>query len=147
MSELPTSSHLIRRRDVAVWLARSAVDVPTRHWTSAASARRIIAEGVHIEQTELDATWGQGFYTTTGSRPDFGDTPVPVAIRLERPLVAVDRIAALERIDEMLARAGSEDVRAVLLTAGYDGVGVHWESGEMCGGAFEGDQVKVIGEG
>jgi hypothetical protein len=147
MSESKRRPHLIRRRDDSAWLAGSAVNVPTRHWTSAASARRIVAEGVHIEQTELDTTWGQGFYATTGFRPDIGDTPVSVAIRLERPFVAVDRIAALEQIDELLARAESEDVRAVLLAAGYDGVLVHWESGEMWVVAFEGDQVKVIDEG
>ena len=139
-------THLIRREDVADWVADSVVKRITTHWTSEEHARRIREEGIRIKRSEEDATWGQGFYTTTGFRPDFGDTPVHVAIWAQRPFVAVDRIAALEQIDELLVRAGSEDVRTVLRAAGYDSVVVHWESGEVWVVAFLDDQVKVIEE-
>jgi hypothetical protein len=144
MSEPSQPSHLIRRREVAAWLAESVVREITVHRTSAEAAARIIRDGVRIERSAREVRWGQGFYTS--NRPDlqYGDTSVAVAVRLRRPFVAEDSIEGQERIDEMLAEAGSDDVRAVPQAAGYDGVVVHFPDGEAWVVAFADDQVKVI---
>ena len=146
MSGASRPSHLIRRREVAVWLAGSAVTHIMTHWTTPGNALRIRELGVRIQATSPDSKWGWGFYTSTRPLPEYGEAGVRVAIRLRNPLVVHDQIMAQEEIDEMLARSGSEDVRAVLLAAGYDGVIVHWESGELWAVAFDDEQVKVIQE-
>jgi hypothetical protein len=144
MSGLLRPSHLIRRREVAAWLAESAVREITVHRTSAAAAARIILEGVRIERSARDVRWGQGFYTSNRPDPQYSDTSVTVAVRLRRPFVAEDSIEGQERIDEMLAEARSDDVRAVLQAAGYDGVVVHFPDGEVWVVTYADDQVKVL---
>lgn len=118
----------------------------TAHWTTVESARRIREEGVRIKQTSIDSKWGQGFYTSTRPRPEYGEEGVRVAIRLLNPLVTNDEFLAQEYIDELLSEAQSDDAREVLRAAGYDGVVIHWDSGEMWVIAFENEQVKVIRE-
>jgi hypothetical protein len=146
MSGASLPSHLIQRRDVAVWLAGSAVEQIMTHWTTPGNALRIREVGVRIHVTAPDSKWGQGLYTSTRPLPEYGEVGVRVAIRLQNPLVVYDQVLAQEEIDEMLARAESKDVRAVLLAAGYDGVIVHWESGELWAVAFDDEQLKVIQE-
>jgi hypothetical protein len=143
----PGRSHLIRRDEVATWLADSAVKQVTIHWTSEENARRIREEGVRIEQIDPEATWGHGFYTSTRPLPEFGDTGIRVAVRLQRPFIVEDRIAARELIDELRSGLGTEDIRATLQAAGHDGVLIHWESGEVWVVAYEDEQVRILQEG
>ena len=146
MSGPPRPSHLILRRAVAARRAGSAVPQIMAHRTTPGNALRIREMGVRIRTTSPDSKLGQGFYTSTRPLPEYGEVGVRVAIRLRNPLVVYDQLLAQEEIDEMLARAGSEKVRAVLLAAGYDRVIVHWESGELWAVAFDGEQVEVIQE-
>jgi hypothetical protein len=145
VSETPRASHLIRRGDVPRWLAGPAVDFVTIHQMTASDARLIRETGVRIERTARDAAWGQGFYTTT--RPDwqYGEVSVPVAVRLMQPFVAQDPIDGQEQIDAMLAGAQADDVRAVLLAAGFDGVIVHrpWRD-EVWVIAYHDHQVRIV---
>jgi hypothetical protein len=138
------SGHVIRRDEVTAWLADSAVRQVLTHRTTAEDARQILEHGVRIERTARDLRWGQGFYTSTHPDPQYGDTSVRVAIRLRHPFVADDSIDGQERIDALLQEAASEDVRAVLQAAGYDGVVVHFLDGEMWVVAFADEQVKVV---
>lgn len=147
MSGEPQGSHLIRRSEVAAWLADSVVKQIMIHHTSPDDARRIRVEGARIERGSSDAKWGQGFYTSTHPHHEYGEAGVRVAVRLRSPLVVLDQINAQEYIDALLAQAGGEDVRAVLQTAGHDGVVIHWQSGEVWAVAFENDQVRVVWEG
>jgi hypothetical protein len=148
MSEPSLPAHMIDREEAPTWLAGSAWGRITIHQTSASDARRIIEEGIRIERTARDAAWGQGFYTTTRPDPQYGDTGIRVAIRLMRPFVAEDPIDGQERVDALLAEAGSEDVRAVLLAAGFDGVIVHrrWRD-EVWVIAYDDSQVRVVRDG
>jgi hypothetical protein len=125
MTEASRPSHLIRRRDVPAWLADSVVTQIMVHWTSAESAHRIRGEGVRIARIDPEANWGHGFYPSTWRLPEFGDTGVQVAIRLDRPFIVEDRIAAREHIDDLRAELGTEEIRATLQAAGYDGVVTH----------------------
>ena len=125
------AAHLIDPSDVDEWLRDSAVKRTTFHWTSAADARQIVAEGVRSARTDPEATWGRGFYASTRYLRGFGDTSVHVAVRLLRPLVVEDRIAPREWLDELRVALGTDDVRSTLLAAGSDGVVILWESGEM----------------
>lgn len=142
-----SGSHLILRSEVAAWLSDSVVKQVTIHQTSPDDARRIREEGARIEQGSLDAKWGQGFYTSTRPRFEYGEASVRVAVRLRRPLIALDQIDAQEYIDALLARASGDDIRAVLRAVGHDGVVIHWDSGETWAIAFENDQVRVVREG
>jgi hypothetical protein len=139
-------AHIIRHSEVAAWLAASVNKRVTTHWTSETSAQNIREAGAQIKQAAIDATWGQGFYTSDRPMRESGAVGVRVAIRLQRPFVVEDRIAAHELIEDLIAETGIEDRRRAMQAAGYDGVIVHWESGETWVVAFEDDQVKVIEE-
>ncbi len=133
--------------EVAGWLADSANRWITVHWTSEENAHRIREEGVRIERSAGDVAWGRGFYTTTRPDPQYGETGVRVAVRLTRPFVADDPIDGQERVDALLVEAGSDDIRAVLMAAGFDGVIVHrsWRN-EMWAIAYTEEQVKIVVE-
>jgi hypothetical protein len=139
-------AYVIRLSQVKAWLADSVNKRVTTHWTSETSALNIRGEGAQIKQAAIDATWGQGFYTSDRPMRESGSVGVRVAIRLQHPFVVEDRIAAHEVIEDLIAETGIEDRRRALQAAGYDGVIVHWESGETWVVAFEDDQVKVIEE-
>jgi hypothetical protein len=136
--------HLIRPADVPSWLAGSAIDRIMVHTTTAQDAEQIIHDGVRIDRSISDVGWGHDFYATSRPDPHYGDTPLSVAIRPHQPSVADDSIEGQERIDEMLAAAGSDDVRAVLMEAGYDGVLVHYPDGEMWAVAYDEHQVRIV---
>jgi hypothetical protein len=137
-------SHLIRRREVAAWLAGSAVTQATVHVTTAEHARRLRDDGVAVERSAADTSWGRGFYSSTIPDRQYGDTEVQVAVRLLKPLVIMDVLDGAALIDELLAAAGTEDVRDAVQTAGYDGVVIHFGPGELWVVAYRDDQVKVI---
>jgi len=114
------------------------------HTTTARDAELIILHGVRIDRSVSDVGWGDGFYTSSRADPQYGDTPLSVAVRLLRPFVAEDSIEGQERIDEMLTAARSDNVRAVLMEAGYDGVIVHYPDGEMWAVAYDESQVRIV---
>jgi hypothetical protein len=117
----PTRSHLIRSSQVRAWLRDSVVKEVAVHRTTAEPAERILREGVdRIGRSAAHVRFGSGFYSSTRPNPHYGDTNVYVSIRLRRPFVMEDTIEGEERIDEMSAAAGSDDVRAALMEAGYD---------------------------
>jgi hypothetical protein len=72
--------HLIRRGDVARWLADSVVKVVTFHRTSSHAATVILEQGVTISASRI-ASFGQGFYTATRTDPMLGPVEIAVAIR------------------------------------------------------------------
>jgi hypothetical protein len=78
---------LIWRRDAPRWLADSAVTHATFHVTSADEARRLRSEGVRVERSALDTSWGRGLYSSTIPDWQYGTVAVEVAVRLLRPLV------------------------------------------------------------
>lgn len=140
-------SHLIQRDDVPAWLAGSAVTQITVHQTSTESARHNREAGVQIERTARDSAWGRGFYPTTRPDPRYGEVGVRVAVRLLRPFVVKDPIDGQERVDAMLLDARTDDVRAVLMAAGFESVIMHrsWRD-EVWVVTYTGDQVKVVTE-
>jgi hypothetical protein len=129
---------------VRAWLAGSAIDVITTHRTDPASARHILEFGVQIEHSRTDGSWGRGFYSGTRMGPEYGDTSVRVAVRILYPFRVADHIAGQEEVDRLLAQEGSDDVRATLLRAGYDGVVVEWAPGDLWVVAYSNEQVRVV---
>ena len=79
--------HIISPDDVDAWLADSAVRVVTYHRTTRWAARSILERGVDMQLSRIGA-YGQGFYTSTRTPgEELGDVTLPVAIRLQRPLI------------------------------------------------------------
>jgi hypothetical protein len=124
------SPHQIRRRDVAAWLAGSAIQAVTYHRTSHASAFDIRNRGVDLTRSQM-ASFGEGFYTATTSDPLRGPAEVVVAIRTLRPLIGTpDDVGAM--IDGLARLASPRDpsitpevaaeIRRHLIDLGYDGI-------------------------
>ena len=124
--------HLIRRADVAAWLAESVVKDVTFHRTTVEAARAIRERGVRIDASRV-GTFGQGFYTATTTDAFFGDgeVAVAVAVDLRRPLVGhADDIG--DEVDALAARLRPSDpritwdlavrIRRELVAIGYDGI-------------------------
>jgi hypothetical protein len=146
VSEASPSEHLIRRREVARWLAGSAVSQATVHVTNAAEARRIRAEGVAIERSGVDTSWGRGIYSSTIPDWQYGDTQVRVAVRLLNPLVITDALDGAALIDALLTGAATDDVREAVQAAGHDGVVIHFAPGDLWVVAYRDDQVRVVSD-
>jgi len=144
VNEEPRASHLIRRRDVARWLAGSAVDRETFHVTGSDEARRLRAEGVRVERSAVDTSWGRGFYSSTVPDWQYGTVAVAVAVRLLRPLVIEDALEGATQIDAWLAAAGTVDVRQVVESIGHDGAVIHFGPGDLWVVAYRDEQVKVV---
>jgi hypothetical protein len=66
------------------------------------------------------------------------------AIRLRRPLIVADSIDGQDMLEELRERAGTEDARAAVLAAGYDGVLIHYGPGDFWVVAYHDEQVKVV---
>jgi hypothetical protein len=146
MSGQGEGQHLIRRSEVANWLADSAIKVMTVHHTSAEHARTILERGVRIEQTASDAGWGQGFYSGTRSDRQYGESRIDVAVRLLRPWVVTDTLAAAEQIDDWLRRFETDDIGEAIQAAGFDGVIVQWDPEDLWVIAFSNEQIKVVAD-
>jgi hypothetical protein len=138
--------HIVTPEEARRWLHRSAIERITFHRTDAVAARHIVADGVIIPTDGLQPAWGFGFYSSTRPDPQYGDTEVRVAVRLVSPLVLPDTVSGAEGMDNLLAEAGTEDTRAALLAAGYDGVVLHLQHGEIWVVAYHPDQVKIVRE-
>jgi hypothetical protein len=136
-------AHQITVREVDAWLAASAVTTPTFHRTDQASARDIVDRGVDLRRARDDSAWGRGFYSSDPADPQHGSAEVRVAVRLRHPLVIRDTVRDAELMDELLARAGTDDVREALLDAGYDGVVLHYPLWGLWVVAYRADQVRV----
>lgn len=140
------SPHIIAWAEVDDWLADSVVKTVTHHRTSWSNARDILEQGVRLELASADAAWGQGFYSSTLDTPEYGEAVVRVAVKLTRPLVIRDTIAGAELLDELLLRAQTQDFRAAIVAAGYDGVIVHWGPKDQWVVAFSAEQVRIVKE-
>ena len=136
--------HQIRPDEVGNWLSDSALRVPTIHRTDRASAEDIITHGVQIELGNLDAGWGQGFYSCTLPDRRHGEAEVQVAVRLQRPLMIRDPIRDAEVLETLTARAGLDDFRLAILLAGYDGVVIEYGPSDLVVVAYRNEQVKVV---
>jgi hypothetical protein len=122
--------HLIRRRDVAAWLADSVNQRVTYHNTTPLAAAGILRLGVRIEASRI-GSFGQGFYTATTPDPFFGEAEIAVAVRLLNPLMGhLDAIEAqMEQLTERLSPGSpritpslAPRIRRHLLAARYDGL-------------------------
>ena len=144
MSGAGRPSYLIRRQDVRAWLADSVVKQITVHVTSPAEAKRLRDEGVRVERSAVDTSWGRGFYSSTVPDWQYGSVAVRVAVRLLHPLIIEDALDGARLIDDLLAAAGTEDVRHAVESAGYDGAVIHFASGDLWVVAYRDDQVKIV---
>jgi hypothetical protein len=154
-SRPPLASHLISPAQIPDWLADSAIKRVTYHRTSALAADSIVKHGVDIERSERGA-YGQGFYTATRVDDHFGDTVVPVAIRIRQPLIgSIDEVARVvdqlgqalvPRARGMMTRAAAAAVRRELVRLGYDGLIVFDGGGDGSDYvvALIGEVVKVV---
>jgi hypothetical protein len=127
-------------------LAGSADAQATVHVTTAEHGRRLRDEGVDVERSAVDTSWGRGFYSSTIPDRQYGDTEVRVAVRLLRPLMITDVLDGAALIDDLLAAAGTEDVRDAVDTAGYDGVVIHFGPGDLWVVTYRDDQAKVASD-
>lgn len=144
--EPPWPEHVITLEQVQGWLAGSAVQEITIHRTDAESAQSIREHGFLLEQASPTTGWGRAFYSGSRSDPQYGPVEVRVAVRLVRPLVIADAIRDVEVIEELVTRAGTDDIRVAVLAAGYDGVVVQYGLGDYWVVAYYPDQVKVVVE-
>jgi hypothetical protein len=135
--------HVISPEEVDAWLADSAVKVITIHRTDVASAQSIITDGVDLTRCSDDAAWGQGFYSRSSADPQYGEATVRVAVRLQSPLEIMDSVRDAGILELLTAQAGTDDFRAAIQAAGYDGVLVHYGQ-QLVVVAFESSQVKVV---
>jgi len=140
------AAHLITRDEARAWLAGSAVHALTVHRTDPASAAAIEQFGVNISRAAPDTSWGRGFYSSLVPDVRYGDARLQVAVRLIHPLVIDDTVDSDEITDRLLRRAGTDDMRAAVLAAGYDGVVVHFGQSDMWVVAYFDHQVRVIVE-
>jgi hypothetical protein len=126
------------------WLRGSAVPRLSVHCTDQESAEHIHRHGVQIARSSADAAWGQGFYSATRPRPEYGEVQVAVAVRLLRPWIVRDTIRAAEELDALRRRFDTDDPRAAILGAGFDGVVVDFQPGDLMIVAYWDEQVRVV---
>ena len=120
-------SHLIGSAEVDAWLSDSVVTVVTTHCTDRESAQDIVERGVDIQRSRFDAAWWRGFYSRTPAAPQYGEVHVPVAVRLLNPLILHDSVRGAAVVDDLANRAGTDDFRSAIMSAGFDGVLIHME--------------------
>lgn len=138
------SAHVIARTEVGTWLADSAVRTVTFHGTTTEAAHGILAHGPRVELGDPEATWGQGFYSSTLPDLHYGDTIVRVAVRITRPWVMRDTLQAVEELESLMEDMRTSARRDALIAAGYDGVIVQYGPGDAWVVALHNDQIKVV---
>jgi hypothetical protein len=137
-------SHLITPDEVEAWLAGSAVQAVLQHRTNPVAADLIERFGVEIGLGDTEAAWGQGFYACNYSEPQYGSAVLRVAVRLTHPLVLPDSVRGAGIMDDLLREAGTEDMRAAVLGAGYDGLVIHFPRDQFWVVAYRDEQVKIV---
>ncbi len=140
--------HLISRDEVPAWLADSAVKQTTVHVTSRAAAESIWREGVRIKRTGEEGKYGYGFYSAIRLDPQYGDTPVWVAVKLRRPLVLRDSVRDMDLVYDLAEVHPDLPLNEAIRAGGYDGVVVYYGGGTGDGWvvAFDAAQVKIVEE-
>ncbi len=140
----PRPAHQLTLGEVGAWLVDSVVKTVTFHRTDPVSARDITEHGVDLAEASADGAWGRGFYSSTVPDPQYGSAEVPVAVRLRNPLLIHDPVRDAAQVDDLLLRSGTEDMRAAILSAGYDGVVIHYAERGIWVVAYFDEQVKVV---
>lgn len=142
--ESPRPSHIISPSEVDAWLADSAVRTTTIHRTTAEKALGILEEGIRVELGNPEATWGQGFYSSTKPSPAYGGIRLTVAARVTHPWIVYDTMLAVEALETLMQKHGVGDRRIALLREGYNGVVVHYGHDETWVVVFHDEQVRVV---